>query len=126
MRVAVITEEAPLPAGHYSQAIKAGDFIFVSGQIPIDLQTDDLIEGDIKSKTRLILRNIEAILKAGDSSLSKVVKLTVFIKDLSDFPAVNSVFAEFFAGEPPARETVQVSKIPKDAEIEISAIALAN
>ena len=126
MSIAIITEEAPLPVGHYSQAIKAGDFIFVSGQIPINPLTDDLIEGDIKTKTRLILRNIEAILKAGSSSISKVVKLTVYIRNLSDFSAVNSIFAEFFVGEPPARETVEVNKLPKDAEIEISAIALAN
>ena len=79
MSVAIITEEAPLPTGHYSQAIKAGDFIFVSGQIPINPLTDELIEGDIKTKTRLIFRNIDAILKAGSSSISKVVKLTVYI-----------------------------------------------
>ncbi|MDO8886303.1 Rid family detoxifying hydrolase [Candidatus Oleimmundimicrobium sp.] len=126
MPVAIITEEAPLPVGHYSQAMKAGDFIFVSGQIPLNPLNDDLIEGDIKIQTRLILRNIEAILVAGSSSISKVVKLTVYIRNFSDFSAVDSVFAEFFIGEPPAREVVGVNKLPKDAEIEISAIVLAN
>jgi len=126
MPIAIITEEAPLPVGHYSQAVKAGNFIFVSGQIPINPRTDESVEGDIKIQTRLVLRNIEAILKAGDSSLSKVVKLTVFIRDLSDFSKVNAVFAEVFAGEPPAREVAGVKGLPGDAEIEISAVALAN
>jgi len=126
MSVAIITEEAPLPVGHYSQAVKAGNFIFVSGQIPINPKIGELVEGDIKIQTRLILRNIEAILKAGDSSLSKVVKLTVFIRGLSNFSKVNAVFAEIFVGEPPAREVVGVKELPKDAEIEISAVALAN
>ncbi len=126
MSVAIITEEAPLPVGHYSQAVKAGNFIFVSGQIPINPKIGELVEGDIKIQTRLILRSIEAILKAGDSSLSKVVKLTVFIRGLSNFSKVNAVFAEIFVGEPPAREVVGVKELPKDAEIEISAVALAN
>ncbi|MDP3014474.1 MAG: Rid family detoxifying hydrolase [Candidatus Subteraquimicrobiales bacterium] len=126
MKVAIITEDAPFPVGPYSQAVKANGFIFVSGQIPIDAQTDELVNGDIEKQTRLVLQNIKSILEAGDSSLAKVVKLTVFLKNIGDLPRVNKVFEECFLGEFPARESVEVSQLPKEAKIEISAIAIIN
>lgn len=126
MKMAIITEGAPMPVGHYSQAIKVNDLIFVSGQIPIDPQNGEIIRGDVKEQTEQVLENLQAILEAGDSSLGKVVKITVFLKDLDNFAQLNSVFEEYFKGEPPARETAEVSQLPKDTEIEISAVAETN
>ncbi|MEW6189231.1 MAG: Rid family detoxifying hydrolase [Actinomycetota bacterium] len=126
MKVVIITEDAPLPAGPYSQAIKANGFIFVSGQIPLHPLTGEMVEGSIEGQTRQVLRNLEAILVAGDSSLAKVVKISVFLKDINDFAAVNSVFQEFFKQEAPARETMEASNLPKGAKIEISAIAIVD
>jgi 2-iminobutanoate/2-iminopropanoate deaminase len=123
MKLAITTDKAPKPIGVYSQAIKAGNFIFVSGQIAIDPETGIFCGGDAREQTRLIFKNIEAILTAGDSSLQDTVKLTVFLTDLADFGSINEVFKEFFIDPPPAREVVEVSKLPKDAKIEISAIA---
>lgn len=125
-RTVVITEEAPLPIGAYSQAIKANGLIFVSGQIPVDPRSGEIVKGDMKEATLLVLRNIEAVLKAADSSLSKTVKLTVYLKNLEAFGAVNEAFEEIFREAPPARETVQVSRLPKDVDIEISAVALSD
>ncbi|HAW60661.1 MAG TPA: deaminase [Actinobacteria bacterium] len=126
MKVAIITEDAPLPVGRYSQAIKVGGFIFVSGQIPIDPKTGEMVKGGIEEQTRRVLENIKAILEAGDGSLSKVVKISVFLRNLVDFGKVDAIFGEYFPLEPPARETVEVSRLPKDASIEISAIAQIN
>lgn len=123
MKMAIITEDAPMPVGHYSQAIKAGNLVFASGQIPIDPRDGEIVRGDIKEQTEQILKNLQAVLKAGDSSLNKAVKITVFLKNLDNFAQLNSVFEDYFKGEPPARETVEVSRLPKDVEIEISAIA---
>lgn len=122
----IITEDAPLPVGPYSQAIKSGDLVFVSGQIPISAKTDELVGGSISDKTRQVLENIGAILEAADSSLNKVVKISVFLKNLNHFDEVNSIFTEIFTSEPPARETVEVSRLPKDVDIEISCIAVAD
>ncbi|MDI6689807.1 MAG: RidA family protein [Actinomycetota bacterium] len=126
MKVVIITEDAPLPVGPYSQAIKANGFIFVSGQIPLRHLTGEIVEGSIEEQTRQVLRNLEAILVAGDSSLAKVVKISVFLKDINDFATVNSVFQEFFKQEAPARETMEVSNLPKGAKVEISAIAIVD
>ncbi len=126
MKIAIITEEAPLPIGSYSQAVKANGFIFVSGQIPIDPKIGEVVAEDIEGQTRQVLENIKSILEAGDSSLAKVVKITVFLKDIKNLPQVNKVFEEYFEGEFPARESVEVSRLPRDAEIEISAIAVVN
>lgn len=126
MKAAIITEDAPLPVGHYSQAIKVGGFIFVSGQIPIDPKTGETVKGGIEEQTRRVLENIKAILEAGDGSLSKVVKISVFLRNLADFGKVDAIFGEYFPLEPPARETVEVSRLPKDASIEISTIAQIN
>lgn len=126
MKVVVITEDAPLPVGPYSQAIKAGGFVFVSGQLPIEPKNDELIEGGIEEQTKQVLRNIQSILEASDSSLEKVVKISVFLNDLAEFAGVNKVFKEYFKEEHPARETVEVSSLPKGASIEISVIALSS
>ena len=126
MKRIIITEDAPLPVGPYSQAIKTDNLIFVSGQIPINPETDELVRGDIVEETRQILNNINAVLEAADSSLGKIVKISVFMLDLGQFDRVNQVFNEFFSSEPPARETVEVSRLPKDVDIEISCIAVAN
>ncbi len=120
----IITEGAPAAIGPYSQAIRAGDLIFVSGQLPIDPDTGGMIS-ETGRATRRIFANIEAVLLAGDSSMSDIVKLTVYLTDLGDFEEVNGVFNEFFTSEPPARETVQVAGLPKGSRLEISAVAVA-
>ncbi|MDI6715539.1 MAG: Rid family detoxifying hydrolase [Actinomycetota bacterium] len=124
-RITIISEGAPKPAGPYSQGIRSGDFVFVSGQIPLDPETNELIEGDMRKQAERALKNLESVLVAGNSSLDMVIKLTVYLVDISDFLIVNSVFSDFFPNQPPARETVQVSGLPKGARIEISAIGLA-
>jgi len=120
---AILTSAAPSPIGPYSQAIRAGGFLFASGQIPIAPDTGAIPLGGIVAQTRQVLLNLEAVLRAAGGSLASVVKTTVFLKDLADFPAMNEVYATFFRGEPPARSTVQVARLPKDALIEIEAIA---
>ncbi len=121
----IITEEAPFAIGPYSQAIRAGEMVFVSGQLPIDASSNEMIDGTVADMTRAVFRNISSILVAADSSLDRIVKLTVYLQDLADFAEVNSVFEEVFRSEPPARETVQVAGLPKDSRIEISAVAVA-
>lgn len=126
MKVKIVCEEAPLPIGPYSQAVKVGNFIFVSGQIPIDPVSGEILKENIGAQTRLVLKNLEGILKTADSSLGKVVKLSVFVRDLKNLKEVNEVFEQVFQGDYPARETVEVSRLPMDADIEISAIAEAD
>jgi 2-iminobutanoate/2-iminopropanoate deaminase len=124
---AVLTSGAPSPIGPYNQAIKAsGTFLFSAGQIPLDPRTGKLVEGDIKAQTRQVLENISAILSEGGSSLDRVVKTTVFLKDMNDFAGMNEVYAEYFRKTPPARSTVEVARLPKDVRVEIEAIALAD
>lgn len=120
----VATAKAPGAIGPYSQGIKAGNLVFVSGCLPIDMATGQLSTGDIAEQTRHSLRNIAAILEAAGSSLDKVVKTTIFVKDLKNFQAINAAYAEFFASDAPARSCVQVAALPKNAELEIEAIAL--
>jgi 2-iminobutanoate/2-iminopropanoate deaminase len=120
----VATKEAPQAIGPYSQAIKAGGFVFTAGQIPIDPATGKLIEGDIKAQTERVLKNLSAVLVAAGSNMDRVVKTTVFLKNMSDFPAMNEVYGQFFKNEPPSRSTVQVAALPKDALIEIEEVAL--
>jgi len=122
-REIISTEKAPAAIGPYSQAVRAGNLIFTAGQLGIDPGTGKLAEG-IEAQTRQALRNIAAILEAAGSSLSQVVKTTVFLKDLADFQAMNAVYAEYFSQSPPARSTVQAARLPKDALVEIEAIAL--
>ncbi len=123
-RSAISTEHAPAAIGPYSQAIVAGGLVFVSGQLPIDPATGQFVEGDIAAMTRQIFRNLEAILSTAGSSLAQVVKTTVFLADLADFQEMNAAYAEFFGANPPARSTVQVARLPRDARIEIEAVAL--
>lgn len=120
---AVRTDGAPAPVGPYSQAITAGDFVFCSGQIPLDPNTNDLVAGDIAQQTHRIMENLNTVLQAAGSSLGKVVKTTIFLVDLGDFARVNEVYGSFFAENPPARSTVQVCALPKGARVEIECIA---
>jgi 2-iminobutanoate/2-iminopropanoate deaminase len=124
-RTVISTERAPAAIGPYSQAIAAGNLVFLSGQLPIDPGTGALIDGDIAAMTRQIFRNIETVLAAAGSNLGKVVKVTVFMADLNDFQAMNAAYAEFFPHDPPARSTIQVARLPRDARIEIEVVALA-
>jgi 2-iminobutanoate/2-iminopropanoate deaminase len=124
MRDVVSTKDAPQAIGPYSQAIKAGAFIFVSGQIPIDPATGQVINGDISAQTERVMKNLEAILRAAGSSLARVVKSTVYLKNMSEFAAMNEVYGRFFKSAPPARATVEVSRLPKDVLVEIDVIAL--
>ena len=122
-REPVGTAGAPAAIGPYSQAIRAGDFLFCSGQIPLDPSTGKMVEGGIEVQTERVLRNLEAVLAAGGGSLASVVKTTVFLADLGDFPAMNAVYGKFFPQDPPARATVEVSKLPAGARVEIDAVA---
>ena len=125
-RKVISSKRAPKPIGPYSQAVEAGDFIFCSGQIPLDPQTNQLIQGDISAQTIRILDNLEAVLKAAGSSLDRALKLTVYLTNLSDFDRLNQVLAERFPLAPPARAVVQVSALPKNAAVEMDLIALKN
>ena len=121
---AVNSSAAPAAIGPYSQAVKAGDFLYVSGQLPMDPASGELLTGDIKEQTRQVLSNVEAILKAADASTDNVVKSEVFLADMGDFVAMNEVYAEFFNGPvKPARQAIEAARLPKDAGVEISCIA---
>ncbi len=120
----VATRKAPAAVGPYSQAIRVGDFVFTAGQLAIDPATAELVEGGIEEQTRQVLRNIAAVLEEAGSSIDKVVKTTVFLKDMGDFKAMNGVYGEFFANEPPARSTVEVANLALGALVEIDAIAV--
>jgi 2-iminobutanoate/2-iminopropanoate deaminase len=122
-RRAISATEAPQAIGPYSQAIQCGSLIFVSGQIPIDPATGQVIDGDTAEQTRQVLRNLSAILQAAGLSFRHVVKTTVYLKDLGDFGAMNAVYSEFIADPPPARSTVEVARLPRDVRIEIDLIA---
>jgi 2-iminobutanoate/2-iminopropanoate deaminase len=122
MRLAISTSRAPRAIGPYSQAIKAGDYVFISGQLPANPTTGE-ISGDIKTQTKQSLENIRGILAAADSNLQNVVKTTVFLKDINDFAAMNEVYNNYFDHDPPARSCVQVAAVPKGALVEIEAIA---
>ncbi len=126
-RTVIATGNAPRAIGPYSQGIASGEgLVFTAGQIPLIPSTGALAVGDIKVQTRQALENVRAILEAGGSGLSAVVKTTVFMTDLSEFSAMNEVYAEFFGDAPPARSTVQVSRLPRDVRVEIEAIGLVN
>ena len=119
----IYTKSAPEPIGPYSQAIKSGNFIFSSGQIPIDPATGNIVAGDVKIQARQTLENIKAILTASGSDISKVVKVTLYLKNIGDFGSVNEVYAEYFGESKPARATLEAARLPKDALIEIDVIA---
>ncbi len=124
-KMVISTKAAPAAIGPYSQAIKAGNLVFVSGQIPIIPETGETLHGDAAVQTRQVLNNLRNILDAAGASLDKVVKTTIFMKDLNDYAAVNDVYKDFLKKNPPARAAVQVSRLPKDVAIEIEAIATA-
>jgi len=123
MRQAVSTSSAPKAIGPYSQAIRAGSLLFVSGQVPIDPATGNLVEGDIAAQTRRVFDNIGAILEAAGASFDHVVRTTVYLADMNDFAAMNEVYGTYFSSPAPARATVQAARLPKDARIEIDVIA---
>ena len=123
MKKIIHTDHAPKAVGPYSQAIRAGDFIFTSGQIPLDPASGELVQGGIKEQARQVMANLKAVLEAGGSDFSKVVKSTVFLDDLKNFGAFNEVYAEYFPGDRPARSTFQVAGLPLGAKIEIEMIA---
>ena len=125
MREAIATDRGPKAIGPYSQAVKANGFIFISGQIPLDPRTQELVEGDVARQTGRVMENLKGIVEAAGSSLDRVVKTTVFLKDLADFPAMNEVYSRYFPANPPARATVQVARLPRDVGVEIELIALA-
>ena len=125
MREVIATEQAPQAIGPYSQAIRAQGLIFTSGQIAIDPATAQIIAGDVSAQTDRALKNLAAILQASGSSLEKVLRSTVFLKNMGDFAAMNEVYGRYFKQEPPARSTVEVARLPKDVLIEIDVIALA-
>jgi 2-iminobutanoate/2-iminopropanoate deaminase len=124
VREIVATEAAPQAIGPYSQAVSLGDFVFTSGQIPIDPQTGVFVEGGIAEQTEQVLRNLAEVLRAAGTSLEGVVKTTVFLADMNDFAAMNEVYGRYFSNEPPARSTVQAARLPRDARVEIDAIAV--
>jgi len=123
VRQAVSTPSAPKAIGPYSQAIRAGSLLFVSGQVPIDPATGQIINGDIAAQTHRVFQNIGEILKAGGASFDHVVRTTVFLADMNDFAAMNEAYATYFTTPAPARATVQVSRLPRDARVEIDVIA---
>jgi 2-iminobutanoate/2-iminopropanoate deaminase len=123
MKDIVLTDKGPKPIGPYSQAVKSSGFLFASGQVALDPRSNEFIAGDIRQQTERVLENIKAILEAGGVHLNHVVKTTVFLKDLNDFAAMNEVYAKYFTAAPPARSTVQVARLPKDALVEIEVIA---
>ena len=125
-REPVKTSDAPAAIGPYSQAIKVGEFVYTSGQVAIDPATGEFMGGGIAEQTDRVLKNVAAVLEAAGSSLDQVVKTLVFLADMDDFAAMNEVYARFFPGAPPARSTVQAARLPKDARIEIEAVALVN
>jgi len=124
-REVIVTEKAPAAVGPYSQGIRVGDFVFTAGQLGLDPATGKLVEGGIEGQTRQALNNIAAVLEAAGSSLNRVVKTTVFLRDMGDFKAMNQVYSQFFAHKPPARSTVEVADLALGALVEIEAIAVA-
>ena len=125
MREVVATHNAPQAIGPYSQAIRANGFIFVSGQIALNPVTQKIVEGGVAEQTEQVIANLEAILKAAGSGLDKIVRTTVFLKDMNEFAAMNDVYERFFPQRPPARSTIEAARLPKDVRVEIDAIALA-
>jgi 2-iminobutanoate/2-iminopropanoate deaminase len=126
MKKIIATSDAPAAIGPYSQAIRSGNFIFCSGQIPLDPKSGQMVSDDIGDQTRRVLDNISGLLKSEGLSLADVVKTTIFLTDLGNFQTVNEIYGSYFNNQPPARSTVQVSALPKGAKVEIEVIAVAN
>ena len=123
MKQVILTDRGPKPIGPYSQAVRSNGFLFVSGQVALDPKSGEFVGTDIRQQTERTLQNLKAILEAAGVSLSHVVKTTVFLKDMNDFTAMNETYARYFTAAPPARSTVQAARLPKDALVEIDAIA---
>jgi 2-iminobutanoate/2-iminopropanoate deaminase len=123
VREAVSSPQAPPAIGPYSQAIRAGGFLFVSGQIPLDPATGTMVDGDLAAQTHRVFKNLSAILAAAGASFDNVVKTTVYLADMNDFPAMNEIYATYFSTPAPARATVQAARLPRDARVEIDLIA---
>ena len=126
LREIIATDQAPRAIGPYSQAIRAGNLLFCSGQIPIDPATGEFVAGGVAEQTEQVMRNLSAVLSAGSSSLKQVVKTTVFLASMDDFTAMNEVYGRFFDENPPARATVEAARLPRDAKVEIDAIAVVD
>ncbi len=124
MKEIISTDNAPGAIGPYSQAIKTGNLVFVSGQIPIDPQTGEFVSHDVAEQTEQVLKNLSAVLEAAGSSLNNVVKTTVFVSDMNDFAVMNEIYAKYFNDNKPARATVQAARLPRDAKVEIECIAV--
>jgi len=124
MRDVVLTDRGPKPIGPYSQAIRANGLLFISGQVALDPKTGEMTEADIRKQTERVLENVRGIVEAAGSKMTHVVKTTVFLKDMNDFGTMNEVYSGYFTSTPPARSTVQVSRLPKDALVEIEVIAM--
>lgn len=125
MKEIIATDRAPRAIGPYSQAVRVGNLVFASGQIPIDPATGEFVAGGIAEQTEQVLRNLSAVLEAASSGLNQIVKTTVFLADMNDFTAMNEVYGRFFGESPPARATVQAARLPRDAKVEIEAIAVS-
>jgi 2-iminobutanoate/2-iminopropanoate deaminase len=123
MKKVISSPDAPAAIGPYSQAIEIGNLVFCSGQIPLDPKTGDVVAGDIQAHTEQVLKNIQAVLKAADLQLTNVVKTTIFLTDMKDFPKVNEVYGKYFPNNPPARSTVGVAALPKGVNVEIEVLA---
>ncbi len=121
----IYSENAPEPIGPYSQAVLAGNTLYLSGQIAIDKKTGNLVGDSIENETRQVMTNLQEVLKSAGMDFSNVVKCTIFLKDMNNFPKVNEVYGQYFPQQPPARETVEVSRLPKDVNVEISCIAVS-
>jgi 2-iminobutanoate/2-iminopropanoate deaminase len=123
-KTVIYSSDAPEPIGPYSQAVQSGNMLFISGQIAIQRSTGQILTGNIEDETTMVMLNIQAILKAAGLNFSNVVKSTIFLKDMNNFPRVNDVYGQYFKQQPPARETVEVRRLPKDVNVEISCIAI--
>lgn len=122
-RQAVATDKAPKAIGPYSQAVKAGNLVFVSGQIPLDPATGEFVPGDVQAQTHRVMQNLSAILEAAGSSMDQVIRCTVYLADMNDFAAMNEVYGSYFSEPAPARATIQAVRLPKDARVEVDVIA---
>lgn len=125
MKTIIATDRAPKAIGPYSQAVVANGLVFASGQIPLDPTTGILIEGDIAAQTERVLENLKAVLEAAGSSLDRVLRVTVFLKDVNEFAAMNDVYGRYFPNQPPSRSTIEAARLPRSAKVEMDAIALA-